>query len=627
MVLELFDHIQQAPLMLFPPQIMLLPKNLSILGRISYEAIEEYIAKIKSIYFNSKEIAVICFNYIGKDKKEKSDFQALFEYLNNKKRCAVIGSIGTLIKDMYLWPLHSTSPIPSLLVPFDGPGLDVNRGDVLLGIIVQQVSNAVSNAVSFHTDSVITDPTEDVEAIVKKYKKQQDCQDEHDIKQLSLIDTKQDLQTYFNFSKIIFCAGTEEAIDDITNGVDETIHLETTSISESLNARFDAKCHNSQADSTEAAMYNLSVSLENIPLPPDTKVGTTSTGSSINIRCDKIIEHIQVDKNSISHPKEITIDVSSNTKFDKKKVETNPQILNKTHARTSTEELLTSLNSLIENYIAAQTVGTTDSNDTATNITGSKNDRIINSNTDGRGSVDGDQIEGAETSVHLNENSCKINTYNPNLPNNLWNCNITKDQQILMKQALRFVKMTNVNDNPDGCHTKCDNSSYASPIQRNDIFGQHFFHDNGCEMVSKPSFKPITIEYNHHRQPDHSSSLDNDHHYMFASQVPLNYKPQNYHSVSSQSRSQSDLCHQQPNYGSNKTYLDSDPPSSSNTYLHFEKYGKNQQKKNDYRKNHHGHNHQPLGHQQNFPSNQKINTNSNRRYNFTDKKPFRYQKY
>jgi len=46
----------------------------------------------------------------------------LFIYLRDRQRCAVFGSIGPAIKDMYLWALPATSDLPSILLPFNGPG-------------------------------------------------------------------------------------------------------------------------------------------------------------------------------------------------------------------------------------------------------------------------------------------------------------------------------------------------------------------------------------------------------------------------------------------------------------------------------------------------------------------------
>lgn len=69
-----------------------------------------------------QEIAVIFFAADDNDT-DLDGYDQLFKYLVDRQRCAVFGSIGDSIKDMYLWPLTRKSAVPSVLLPFAGPGL------------------------------------------------------------------------------------------------------------------------------------------------------------------------------------------------------------------------------------------------------------------------------------------------------------------------------------------------------------------------------------------------------------------------------------------------------------------------------------------------------------------------
>jgi len=66
-----------------------------------------------------QEIAVV---YFVTSAENEDGFNQLFVYLQERQRCAVLGSIGASIKDMYIWPLSRNSSLPSVLLPFDGPG-------------------------------------------------------------------------------------------------------------------------------------------------------------------------------------------------------------------------------------------------------------------------------------------------------------------------------------------------------------------------------------------------------------------------------------------------------------------------------------------------------------------------
>lgn len=69
-----------------------------------------------------QEIAIVCFVASG-DENDHEGYDQLFKYLVERSRCAVFGSIGESIKDMYIWPLARKSSVPSILLPFTGPGV------------------------------------------------------------------------------------------------------------------------------------------------------------------------------------------------------------------------------------------------------------------------------------------------------------------------------------------------------------------------------------------------------------------------------------------------------------------------------------------------------------------------
>jgi len=54
---------------------------------------------------------------------EKKAYIQLYNYLNGRNRCGVVGAMGRVIKDLYIVPLPSYSAVPAVLMPFDGPGM------------------------------------------------------------------------------------------------------------------------------------------------------------------------------------------------------------------------------------------------------------------------------------------------------------------------------------------------------------------------------------------------------------------------------------------------------------------------------------------------------------------------
>ncbi len=108
-----------------------LKETLKIVGRIPPKTVWDYVKQIAE----TKEILLISLHPNSKD--EKAGYDNFFTYLKKRDRFGVVGDLGKLVKDCYIMALSSEEPIPSSLLPLDGPGLDENKTDLLLAIIVR----------------------------------------------------------------------------------------------------------------------------------------------------------------------------------------------------------------------------------------------------------------------------------------------------------------------------------------------------------------------------------------------------------------------------------------------------------------------------------------------------------
>ncbi|CAI6364913.1 unnamed protein product [Macrosiphum euphorbiae] len=107
---------------------------LECVGRIKQQTVWEYMGKLKKT--GTKDIIVTKLSASGIE--QQMSYLSLYQYLSAKNRIAVIDSKPfPNIKDFYLYPLGSHSPIPQVLLPLDGPGIDDYRTHLLLGIIVR----------------------------------------------------------------------------------------------------------------------------------------------------------------------------------------------------------------------------------------------------------------------------------------------------------------------------------------------------------------------------------------------------------------------------------------------------------------------------------------------------------
>lgn len=107
---------------------------LECVGRIKQQTVWEYMGKLKKT--GTKDIIVTKLSACGME--QQMSYLSLYQYLSAKNRIAVIDSKPfPNIKDFYIYPLGSHSPIPQVLLPLDGPGVDDYRTHLLLGIIVR----------------------------------------------------------------------------------------------------------------------------------------------------------------------------------------------------------------------------------------------------------------------------------------------------------------------------------------------------------------------------------------------------------------------------------------------------------------------------------------------------------
>lgn len=107
---------------------------LECVGRIKQQIVWEYMGKLKKT--GTKDIIVTKLSAAGME--QQMSYLSLYQYLSAKNRIAVIDSKPfPNIKDFYIYPLGTHSPVPQVLLPLDGPGVDDYRTHLLLGIIVR----------------------------------------------------------------------------------------------------------------------------------------------------------------------------------------------------------------------------------------------------------------------------------------------------------------------------------------------------------------------------------------------------------------------------------------------------------------------------------------------------------
>uniref|UniRef100_A0A8C9KM29 TFIIS central domain-containing protein n=1 Tax=Panthera tigris altaica TaxID=74533 RepID=A0A8C9KM29_PANTA len=95
-----------------------LPDTIHIGGRIAPRTVWDYVGKLKSSV--SKELCLIRFH--PATEEEEVAYISLYSYFSSRGRFGVVANNSRHVKDLYLIPLSAKDPIPSKLLPFEGPG-------------------------------------------------------------------------------------------------------------------------------------------------------------------------------------------------------------------------------------------------------------------------------------------------------------------------------------------------------------------------------------------------------------------------------------------------------------------------------------------------------------------------
>ncbi|XP_065586927.1 PHD finger protein 3 isoform X1 [Cyrtonyx montezumae] len=144
-----------------------LPDSIQVGGRISPHTVWEYVEKIKAS--GTKEICVVRFTPVTEE--DQISYALLFAYFSSRKRYGVAANNMKQVKDLYLIPLGSSDKVPHHLVPFDGPGIEIHRPNLLLGLIIRQKMKRQISAVTSVTSSFVDEVSESTLSSVPPEKK------------------------------------------------------------------------------------------------------------------------------------------------------------------------------------------------------------------------------------------------------------------------------------------------------------------------------------------------------------------------------------------------------------------------------------------------------------------------
>ncbi|XP_077073841.1 uncharacterized protein LOC143724572 isoform X2 [Siphateles boraxobius] len=111
-----------------------LPDTIQVGGRILPQTVWEYVDLIKTS--EAKELSLIRFHPASEE--EEVAYVSLFSYFNSRRRFGVVSNICRRIKDLYLIPLSTKQSIPAALLPIEGPGLEQDHPNILMGLAVCQ---------------------------------------------------------------------------------------------------------------------------------------------------------------------------------------------------------------------------------------------------------------------------------------------------------------------------------------------------------------------------------------------------------------------------------------------------------------------------------------------------------
>lgn len=118
-----------------------LPDTIHIGGRIAPRTVWDYVGKLKSSV--SKELCLIRFH--PATEEEEVAYISLYSYFSSRGRFGVVANNNRHVKDLYLIPLSAKDPVPSKLLPFEGPGLESPRPNIILGLVICQKIKRPSN--------------------------------------------------------------------------------------------------------------------------------------------------------------------------------------------------------------------------------------------------------------------------------------------------------------------------------------------------------------------------------------------------------------------------------------------------------------------------------------------------
>ncbi|NP_001180298.1 death-inducer obliterator 1 isoform c [Homo sapiens] len=119
-----------------------LPDTIHIGGRIAPKTVWDYVGKLKSSV--SKELCLIRFH--PATEEEEVAYISLYSYFSSRGRFGVVANNNRHVKDLYLIPLSAQDPVPSKLLPFEGPGLESPRPNIILGLVICQKIKRPANS-------------------------------------------------------------------------------------------------------------------------------------------------------------------------------------------------------------------------------------------------------------------------------------------------------------------------------------------------------------------------------------------------------------------------------------------------------------------------------------------------
>ncbi|XP_014449935.2 PHD finger protein 3 isoform X4 [Alligator mississippiensis] len=176
-----------------------LPDSIQVGGRISPHTVWEYVEKIKAS--GTKEICVVRFTPVTEE--DQISYTLLFAYFSSRKRYGVAANNMKQVKDLYLIPLGASDKIPHHLVPFDGPGIELHRPNLLLGLIIRQKMKRQMSAVTTTSTSFVDEIPESVPSNLPPEKKIKPCKPEVSQTELVLEEDEEENDFFNSFSTVL----------------------------------------------------------------------------------------------------------------------------------------------------------------------------------------------------------------------------------------------------------------------------------------------------------------------------------------------------------------------------------------------------------------------------------------